>query len=201
MKHPLLLSTVSVALLALTACVDTTGLSATSSKTFHPKTNGNAAVTVVEYGDLQCPACKGAYSLVVTPLLEQYASQIRFEFRQFPLTSLHPYAMQAAEASECAADQGKFWEFVDINYVNQDKLSPSQIGEWGKQLGLDMDLFNRCRNSHIKRKAIMAEYDAGKALGVGGTPTFFVNGTIVPSTIADIGAAIQAAAGSAGSKL
>jgi len=198
MKHSLLLS---ISLVALTACVDTTGLSAETSKTVHPQTNANAAVSVVEYGDLQCPSCKSALTLVTEPMIAQYGSQIAFEFRQFPLASIHPFAMEAAEASECAADQGKFWDFLDLNYENQEQLSSSAIENWGEQIGLDMDLFNRCRSSNIKRKVIQAEYDAGTKLGVRGTPTYFVNGVVVPATIADIGKAIQDAVGSAGSRL
>ncbi len=198
MKHSFLLS---LSLLALTACVDTTGISADSSKNVHPQTNANAAVSVVEYGDFQCPACKAAHSVVTKPMIEKYGTQIRFEFRQFPLSSIHQYAMAAAEASECAADQGKFWEFVDVNYLNQEKLNTSVLEDWGKQIGLDMDLFNRCRTSHIKRDAILAEYDAGTKLGVQGTPTFFVNGKKTSSTIGDIGQAIEAASGNMGSKL
>jgi hypothetical protein len=164
MKHSLLFLSLSV--LVLSACgVDTTGLSADSSKPIHPQTNANSAVSVVEYGDLQCPACRGAYTLVDQPLIKQYGSQMSFTFQQFPLTSLHEYAMEAAEASECAADQGKFWEFVDIDYTNQDKLNSSVIDDWGKTLGLDMPLFDRCRASHIKRKVIQSEYDAGVKLG------------------------------------
>lgn len=198
MKHPLFLT---LSLVALAACTDTTGLSAESSKTVHPQTNANAAVSVVEYADLQCPACKAAMTLVTAPLVEQYGSQIRFEFRHFPLASIHPFAMEAAEASECAADQGKFWEFIDLTFENQEALSSNEIENWAEQIGLDMELFGRCRSSNIKRKTIQAEYDAGAKLGVRGTPTFFVNGVVVPATIADLGKAVQDAVGSAGSRL
>ncbi len=199
MKHPLFL--LSLSFLALTACVDTTGLSADSSKPVHPQSNPNATVSVVEYGDLQCPACRGAYELIDKPLLAQSGSYMRFEFKQFPLTGLHQYAMEAAEASECAADQGKFWEFVDIDYTNQDKLDTAMLDTWGQTIGLDMKLYDRCRASHIKKKTIEAEYNAGDALGVNGTPTFFVNGKIVPSTLADIWAAVKAESGDMGKKL
>lgn len=191
----------TLAVLALTACVDTTGLSADSTKPINPKSNPNAVVSVVEYGDLQCPACKGAYTLVVAPLLQKYGSQIRFEFRQFPLSSIHQYAMEAAEASECAADQGKFWEFVDTDYTHQEDLNSNALTQWGKDIGLDADLFDRCRRSHIKRSTILAEYDAGQKLGVNGTPTFFVNGVIVSSTADALGKAIEEAIGNPGIKL
>jgi protein-disulfide isomerase len=186
----------------LTACVDTTGISPASSKPVNPQSNGNAAVTVVEYGDLECPACRAAWTLIDQPMLQQYGTQIRFQFKQFPLTSIHPFAMEAAEASECAADQGKFWEFVDSDYTHQDQLSSQSLQDWAQQLNLDMSLFGRCTKSHIKRKAILAEYDEGTKLGVQGTPTFFVNGQIVQdNTLESIGKMITAAGGSIKNKL
>jgi protein-disulfide isomerase len=190
-----------IASLSLVACVDTTGLSAETSKTAHPSTDANAVVVVTEYGDLQCPACRSAYTQINQPIIEKYGKQIRFEFKQFPLTSIHQYAMVAAEASECAADQGKFWDLVDLIYSEQEKLTNDQLGTWGAQLGLDVDLYNRCRKSHIKRDVIMAEYDAGKAMGVSGTPTYFVNGQRVDSSGEAVGAAIDAVLGSAATRL
>jgi|CXWL01.1.fsa_nt_gi protein-disulfide isomerase len=199
MKYPL--SILSLSLLTLIACVDTTGLSADSSKTIHPQSNANASASVVEYADFQCPACAGAYAQIEKPLLAQSGSFIRFEFRQFPLSSMHQYAIATAEASECAADQGKFWEFVDIVYTNQDKLSNPMLETWGQTLGLDMPLFNRCRASHIKRAIVDAEYKQGGEMGVNGTPTFFVNGKRVESSLDAIWKAVKAESGSMGMKL
>lgn len=187
------LLTLAVFSLALAACVDTTGLTPDLTNSVHPSSNANAAVVVVEYADLQCPACKDAHVKIVQPLLQQYGSQIRYEYHHMPLASIHPYAVEAAEAAECAAEQGKFWEFIDHNFEHQEELSTSAITEWGKALGLDEDLFMRCRKSHIKRDAIQASYDAGRALGVSGTPTFFVNGTLVESSLDALGAAIRQA--------
>lgn len=187
--------------IALAACVDTTGISADSSKTPHPSTDANASVTVTEYGDLQCPSCQAAQSLVVEPLIQKYGKQISFEFRQFPLQALHPYAMIAAEASECAADQGKFWEFIDMDFDNQSSLSQDSIMKWATDLKLDMELFGRCFKSHIKRPTIQAEYAEGQKAGVTGTPTFFVNGKRVESTITAISAAIDEAKKGVGSRL
>lgn len=188
-------------LVILTACVDTTGLSAETSRTPHPSTDANASVTVTEFGDLQCPSCRGAQELIVKPLIAKYGKQISFEYAQFPLQAIHPYAMIAAEASECAADQGKFWEFIDLVFTNQTSLSPDALNEWATQLGLDMDPFGRCVKSHIKRPGIIAEYNAGKELGVSGTPTFLVNGKRVESTVAAISAAIDEAKSGIGSRL
>lgn len=187
--------------LALAACVDTTGLSSELTNAIHPQSNANAAVVVQEYADLQCPACKAAHTMVVQPLLQQYGSVIRYEFHHMPLVSLHRFAMDAAEAAECAGDQGKFWDFVNYDYEHQEELNTSALDTWGETLQLDMDLYNRCRDSHIKRDAIQASYDAGRANGVTGTPTFFVNGQKVESSLDAIGAAIQQAQGNAAQNL
>jgi protein-disulfide isomerase len=183
---------VIAASLALVACVDTTGLSAESSRTPHPKTNPAASVVVTEYADLQCPACRAAYSMVSEPLVEKYGTRIRFDFAHFPLQTAHPYALAAAEASECAADQGKFWEFVAIDFERQDQLSRDALDDWAQELKLDMDVFGRCTKSHIKRDEILASYNEGVEMGVQGTPTFFVNGVRVESTIDALSAAIDA---------
>lgn len=182
--------------LFLGACgVDTSGLTAASSKAPDPKSNPGAFVTVIEYGDFQCLACKGGYEKLVQPLLAKFGSSIRFEFRQFPLTVIHQYAQAAAEASECAADQGKFWEFVDLAYIEQEKLSDDQLSIWAQTLGLDTDVFARCTASRIKKAAVKADVDEGIALGVEGTPTFFVNGQRVANTIVDLEQAITTAQG------
>lgn len=198
MKHLIPLSFIT---LALSACVDTTGLSGESSAYPHPQSNRNAAVLVEEYADLQCPACRAAHEVIVKPMLAELGSQIRYEFRQFPLSSIHRYALDAAEASECAADQGKFWEFIDTAYTRQDELGPDALDNWGASLGLDADLYGRCRDSHIKRDYVIEQFDAGKTLGVTGTPTFFVNGRKVESTMDAIRKAVQEAAAGAAQML
>lgn len=185
--------------LFLTACsVDTTGIDTQSNRPPHPKSNVNSTVIVTEFIDLQCEACRAAQTRVVKPMLEQYSSQIRYEVKHFPIYPNHRYSKEAAEAAECAADQGKFWEFEEMDYENQPDLSPKAISKWATDLGLDMDLFERCRKSNIKMAIVEASQQEGKQLGVNGTPTFFVNGKRVESTIGAIGAAIQeAASGSA----
>lgn len=192
MKRFLPLVTVAAAL-ALSACVDTTGLSGDLKRTAHPLSDPNATVTVAEFADLQCPACKAAHTQIVKPVLEKYGKKIRYDFMHFPLRTIHPYALTAAEAAECAADQGKFWEFLDVNFENQDKLNKLVVLDWAQQLGLDMEVYTRCVQSGIKRDAILEEYNKAKGVGVTGTPTFFVNGQRVESNPASIGAAIDAA--------
>ena len=177
----------------LSACnVDTTGISASSSRKPNPKTNPNAIVTVEEFADLQCPACRGAQPLV-KQIIDKYGQQIRFDFKHFPLRSIHQYTFVAAEAAECAADQGKFWEFEELAYEKQPDLNTKTPTEWAKSLGLDMELFDRCTRSHIKKSEIMADYDEGQKKGVQGTPTFFVNGKKVESKLDTLSAAIDEA--------
>ncbi|NOS66901.1 MAG: thioredoxin domain-containing protein [Candidatus Peribacteraceae bacterium] len=183
------LLSLAILTLTLTACVDTTGLVSTSSKP--PKGNPQSVVVVTEYADLECPACRTANTAIVQPLLQKYATQIRYEFKHFPLRSLHRFTMDLAEASECAADQGKFWEYVDAAFENQSELKSGSATTWGEALVGDTSLFSRCVRSHIKKDAVMADYDEGVARGVLGTPTFYVNGTQTPATLDALSAAIE----------
>ncbi len=186
MKKLLLLATLTA--LTVTACkaADTT-----SSRP--PKGNPNSAILVEEFGDLQCPACKAAHEQVTKPLLEKYGNQIRFEFKHFPLRSIHRFALDAAEMSECAADQGMFWEFVDMDYENQDQLDNEALIEWVEQLGLDVTAAERCWKSHSKRDTVLADYKEGRERDVGGTPTFFVSGVQVKTGFDTLSEAIDAA--------
>ncbi len=129
---------------------------------------------------------------MVKPLLEKYGNQIRYDFKHFPLRSIHRYTMDLSEAAECAADQGKFWEYVDLAFEKQTELTKGSAAEWGSTLVADQDLFSRCTRSHIKKTAVMADYDEGIAAGVQGTPTFFVNGTKVDADVDALSAAIDA---------
>ena len=177
--------------LLLAAC----GSSSSSVSTRQPLGNPNGFVPVVEYADLQCPACKAAHSGVTKPLLEKYGNDIRFELKHFPLRSIHRYALDAAEAAECAADQGKFWEFIDIAYENQSDLDFDALLVWADELGLDTKSFESCWKSHAKKKVVLADYAEGRELGVGGTPTFFVDGTRVQGGFDTLSAAIEQALG------
>lgn len=193
-RYPLaVLATSAVAALTLSACgVDTSGLSSESART--PAGNPSSGVIVYEYADLQCPACQAANELIKKPLLEKYGTQVRFEFKHFPLKSIHRFAFEAAQATECAADQGKFWEYLDLAYVNQSKLSSSAMREWAATLQLDAPLFERCLASGIKQGTVNADVSQGIKLGVNSTPTFFVNGTRVErNTLEAISTAIDAA--------
>src|ERR1700759_1725481 len=106
----------------------------------HSQGPDKAALTLVEYGDYQCPYCGAAYP-VVKEVQKALGKKLRFVFRNFPLTQAHPYALVAAEAAEDAALQGKFWEMHDIIYENQQMLEPEQLLVWAKELGLDLAKF------------------------------------------------------------
>ncbi|PIR54097.1 disulfide bond formation protein DsbA [Candidatus Peregrinibacteria bacterium CG10_big_fil_rev_8_21_14_0_10_42_8] len=186
MKKFLTLSILSTSLLA--ACG---GGSEVSMRT--PKGSPNATVLVEEYADLQCPACAAAHAQVTTPLLEIYSDKIRFEFHHFPLRSIHRFALDAAEMSECAADQGKFWEFIDVAYKNQSELGFEALVDWAEVVGLDVDVAERCWKSHSKRDIVLNDYKEGRDRDVAGTPTFFVNGERVQTGVDTLGAAIEAA--------
>lgn len=179
--------------LLLAACsVDTTGIATESTRTPHPLSNPDAPVVVTEFIDLECEACRSA-QVLVDRMLASYGSQIRYEVKHFPIYPSHAYSKEAAEAAECAADQGKFWDFERKAYENQAELSPGALSEWADALGLDMDLFERCRKSDLKLAIVEASSREGDALGVNGTPTFFVDGRKVEGTLEAIGAAIRQA--------
>ncbi len=169
-----------------------------SSRGPHPASNPAAPVVVVEYADLQCPSCRTAHANIVEPLLEQYGTSIRYEFRHFPLRSLHPQALDAAEASECAADQGKFWEYADLAFSKQQEMSREALRVWAAEISLEASRFDECLASESKRALVLSEYEEGRKKGVLGTPTFFVNGKKVEGKLLAIQKAIEAARGSVG---
>ncbi|MGH9343107.1 MAG: thioredoxin domain-containing protein [Terriglobia bacterium] len=139
----------------------------------HATGNLQSPVTVVEFGDFECPIC-GLAQKSVTQMLDQYGLKIRFVFRQFPLASVHPQAEKAAEASECAAAQGKFWEAEKLLYQKQADLSVTALNHYAGDLGLNTAQFDSCLTSGEMASRVQQDIADGKALGVVGTPTFFV---------------------------
>jgi protein-disulfide isomerase len=141
----------------------------------HPWTGGaDAPVTVVEFSDFQCPYCRAAES-TVKAMRAKYGDRIKFVYMDFPL-SFHPHAMDAARAAQCAAEQDKFWPYHDALFADQSKLAESDLKATAKRLGLDTGRFNTCFNQGQPDGRIKAEQQQGEALGVTGTPTFFING-------------------------
>ncbi len=139
----------------------------------------DAPVTIVEFGDFQCPYCAGLEP-TLEKVLKDYAGKVRLEFRQFPLESIHPHAFKAAEASMCAREQNKFWELHDTMYGNQDKLTVDDLKAAAAKLGVNAKQFNQCLDSGKYDSAIRADQSAGEKAGVSGTPALFVNGRPVP---------------------
>jgi protein-disulfide isomerase len=137
----------------------------------------DAAVTVVEFGDFECPHCRQAWP-VVQGLRNEFAGQVRFVYRHWlpDAEIVHPHARKAAEATECAAEQGKFWEMHDQVLLNQTRLGLADLIEYGQEIGLEMQSSRDCLSSGRMAAIVLRDSDEGKKHGVDGTPTFFVNG-------------------------
>jgi protein-disulfide isomerase len=141
----------------------------------HAEGSADAPITLVEYGDYQCPYCRLAYP-VVKELQKKLGKNLRFVFRNFPLTQAHPLAEIAAQVAEAAATLGKFWPMHDVIYENQNELSPDALAAWAKDLGLDEKKMEAALNSPAIAKRIKEDRMSGIRSGVNGTPTFFING-------------------------
>jgi protein-disulfide isomerase len=135
----------------------------------------DAPVTLVEYGDFQCPYCRAAH-FVMQNVLADMGDELRFVFRHMPLTQVHPMAEMAAEASEAGGAQGKFWPYHDGLYENQDALSPLLIMALAKRLGLDRERFSDDLQTHRYAKKVREDFMGAVRSGAAGTPTFFING-------------------------
>lgn len=146
----------------------------------HTKGPENALVTLVEYGDFQCPAC-ASYQPVVDQLAEEFKDDLRVVYRHFPLRSIHKHAQISAQAAEAAADQGYFWEMYKLLYERQDdwintRDPRSLFKEYAEELTLNLDQFEEYMNSQDAKAKVDADYNSGNAAGLNSTPTFFVNG-------------------------
>ncbi len=139
----------------------------------HVRGPENASVTLVEYGDFECPYC-GLAETVVRELVKD--DDLRYVWRHLPLTDVHPRAQVAAEVSEAAAAQGKFWEMHDLLLANQDKLQPTDLMGYAKQLGLDDDRIHDEVKRHVAAGRVARDVETADLSGVSGTPTFFING-------------------------
>lgn len=135
--------------------------------------NPQAALTVVEFGDFQCTVCASAEG-AARAIRKKFGNQVRFVFRHFPLARVHPQAEKAAEASECAGEQGKFWEAAGKFFAGQSDLSEAALARYARELGLDPERFGRCLSSSAAAARVRRDAEDGRALGVRVTPTFFV---------------------------
>jgi protein-disulfide isomerase len=137
----------------------------------------HAPITVVEYGDLECPDCRRAVP-GVNILLKRYENQVRFIYRHFPLEEVHPHAELAAEAAECAGGQGKFWQMLDLLFENQKHLELGHLRGYAERLALDLARFDAEMEDHVHLQRIREHQQSGRESGVRSTPGFFVNGKI-----------------------
>lgn len=135
-----------------------------------------AKVVVVEFGDFQCPFCREAFP-VIRSIMNRYNDRVLFLYRDYPITDTHPAAQQAAEAGQCAWEQGsnQFWALHDRMFQNQSDLSLAALQQLASASGLDMDRFAECLSSGKYTIEVQADYDDGLTAGVRGTPTFFIN--------------------------
>jgi protein-disulfide isomerase len=137
-----------------------------------------AAVTIVEFSDFSCPFCRKAES-TIKELLEKYPGQVKLGFRDYPLTQLHPKAELAAEASRCAGEQSKYWEYHDLLFANTDKQGHDDLIEDARTLQLDDKQFDACLSGGKFKRDVVRDLELGMSSGVSGTPGFFVNGAFL----------------------
>ena len=154
---------------------DGTLIPSVSDERDHIQGPASAPVTLVEYGDYQCPYCGMAYPIVKS-LQQALGDRVRFVFRNFPLRDSHPHAEHAAEAAESAGAQGSFWEMHDTLYENQEQLEDSDLLAYAKELDLDPNQVARDLEDGTYVKRVREDFRSGVKSGVNGTPTFFVNG-------------------------
>jgi protein-disulfide isomerase len=137
-----------------------------------------APVTIVEFSDFQCPYC-ARVNPTLKQVEEKYGDKLRVVFRDFPLVQIHKDAAKAAEAGECAHEQGKFWEMHDRLFANQSKLQVEALKQTATEIGLDAEKFNQCLDSSKYAAEVQKDVDEGARYGVTGTPAFFINGRLI----------------------
>ena len=139
--------------------------------------SADAPVTIIEFSDFQCPFCKRFADQAWPQIYEEYikTGKVKVVFRDFPL-GFHDKAQKAHEATECADDQGKFWEMHDLMFANQASISEDNYKKWAGDLGLDTTEFASCLDSGKHAQEVKDDFADGQAAGVSGTPSFFING-------------------------
>jgi protein-disulfide isomerase len=148
------------------------------NSTDHVLGPSHARVTIVEFGDFECPNCKQV-APVVKLLLKHFGDRLRFAFRNFPLEEVHPHALAAAQAAECAGAQGKFWQMHDLLFEHQHSLKLPQLHGYAESLELDMVRFSAEMKDTVYLQRVREHQESGEASGVRATPTFFMNGRIL----------------------
>ena len=160
----------------------------------HKQGSDRASLTLLEYGDYECPYCGSAHPMVQR-LQQAFGSDLRFVFRNFPLTDIHPNAMMAAEAVEAASLQGKFWQMHDLMFANQGALDRGALDKYAKDVGLNVATFKKALDGKQYVAAVDADVKLGGDAAVNGTPSLFLNGARVenPSSFEAVSALIEAA--------
>jgi protein-disulfide isomerase len=143
--------------------------------------NPNAEVKIFEFSDFQCPYC-AVFHEVMHQIVDEYGDSVAWIYKQFPIAS-HPLGMPGALATECANEQGKFWEMSDKIFSNQDTLSQDSFEKFAEELELNVDVFNSCIVDERYKDKIMTDYNLGIDSGVQGTPTNFINGQMIPGAV------------------
>lgn len=147
-------------------------------------------LSIVEYGDFQCPYC-GDAEPIVDEIMDQFGEAIALSFRNFPLKDVHEFAFGAALAAEAAAEQGKYWEMHELLFAHQDRLNQEDFLDYAQQLNLDVNAFEKAMANTKLADRITSDFESGARSGVNGTPTFFVNGTRFDGGAADLYALIK----------
>ena len=142
----------------------------------HIQGPADAAVTLLEYGDYECPYCGAAYP-IIKEVQARMGERLRFVFRNFPITTSHPHAEQAAEAAEAAGSQGKFWAMHDLLYENQKRLGDPDLRAYAEKLALDVEQFDKELAEHVHAARVREDFMSGVRSGVNGTPSFYINGS------------------------
>ncbi len=143
----------------------------------------DAAVTIEEFGDFQCPYCAQFARTTLPALREMYGDKVRYIFRDFPLVSIHPDAQKAAEAAQCAHEQGLFWEYHDHLFADQASLSVPDLKRYAEQVGANTNEFNECLDSGKNGWEALMDAQDGRRAGVTGTPAFLINGILLPGAV------------------
>jgi len=141
-----------------------------------------AAITIVEFGDFSCTYCRDS-SYIMRSLLQKYGDNVFYQFRDFPVADIHPLAQTQSEAAACAHAQGKFWEYHDKLFQNQNDMSEDRLVSLALEVGLDQNTFVSCLEEGTYAQEVLEDYQAGVAAGVRGTPTFFINGNRIAGSI------------------
>ena len=139
----------------------------------------DAAVTIIEFTDYECPFCRRYFETTYPLLLSRYGDRLNYTVRHFPVSYQHRRAYRAAEAAECAGDQDSFFEYHDVLFKNNHALGDPSLVGYAAQVGLDMGRFEECLRSGDKSEVIDDDIQSGIARGITGTPTFLINGRVI----------------------